>query len=76
MKESSDLVDLIEDAEEERVKGGRGLLFVGCDAKYDAGLNDRLAMAMGMATRWDSASASRLLRNCEQQKMERTARAG
>ena len=46
MKESSDLVDLTEEAEEERVKDGRGLLLVGCEAKYDAGLKDRLAMAL------------------------------
>lgn len=46
MKESSDLVDLVEEAEDDRVKEGRGLLFVGCEAKYDAGLKDRLAMAL------------------------------
>lgn len=47
MNESSDLVESVEEAEEERVNDGRGLLFVGWDAKYDAGLNDRLAMAVG-----------------------------
>jgi len=38
MKESSDLVDLTEDAEDERVNGGR--------VRYDAGLKDRLAIAL------------------------------
>ena len=47
MNESSDLVESVEEAEEERVNDGRGLLFVGWDVKYDAGLNDRLAMAVG-----------------------------
>ena len=46
MKESSDLVDWMEEAEEERVKEGRGLLFVGCETKYEAGLKERLAMGM------------------------------
>lgn len=46
MKESSDLVDLTEEAEVERTKGGRGLLLVGCEAKYDVGLKDRLAMVL------------------------------
>lgn len=69
MKESSDLVDLTEDAEDERVKEGRGLLFVGCEVKYDAGLKDRLAMAVGYIQR----PGFRILRNCGS-RIERAAR--
>jgi hypothetical protein len=50
IKESSDLVETAEEDEDDRVKEGRGLLLGCCtaccaaDAKYDAGLSDRLAI--------------------------------
>ena len=50
VKESSDLVETAEEEEDDRVNEGRGLLLGCCaaccaaDAKYDAGLNERLAI--------------------------------
>ena len=50
VKESSDLVETAEEEEDDRVNEGRGLRLGCCaaccaaDAKYDAGLNERLAI--------------------------------